>query len=127
MFEATTQKIKVEVLPAYVEQESDPSQDYYFFSYRIRIYNQSDLDVQLLARHWLIKDAFGKTEEVRGPGVVGVQPKLKPGEMFEYSSFCPLPTPTGSMRGTYLMVTAKGEQIDVEIPTFLLSEPTHYH
>ena len=127
MFAAVTRKILVEVRPAYVVERSDPSQDYYFFAYHVRITNQGDSRVQLLARHWLIKDGFGKIEEVRGPGVVGLQPKLKPGEVFEYSSFCPLPTPTGSMRGTYMMVDDKGEQIDVEIPQFLLAEPSHYH
>lgn len=127
MFESITSDIRVEVHPAYVREQSNPSQDHYFFSYTVRIHNQSDRQVQLLARHWLIMDAYGEVQEVRGPGVVGLQPTLRPGEIFEYSSFCPLPTPTGSMRGTYFMVDTKGEQLEIEIPQFLLSEPDHYH
>ncbi len=127
MFEATTRKVRVQVEPSFVRDESDPSQDYYFFAYKVRIQNGGELPLQLMSRHWVIKDAFGNVEEVRGPGVVGLQPKLKPGEMFEYSSFCPLNTPTGSMQGTYQMVSEKGETFDVEIPLFILSEPNHYH
>lgn len=127
MFEATTHGIRIEVLPAYVEDQSDPAQSYYFFSYRVRIQNTSGRRVQLLSRHWIITDAYGKTEEVEGPGVVGQQPTLNPGETFEYSSFCPLATPTGSMAGSYTMVDAKGEQLEVEIPKFILTEPNHYH
>lgn len=127
MFEAMTQKIRVQVHPAYVRDQSDPSQNYYFFSYTVRISNESEGEVRLVSRHWKIKDAYGEMEEVVGDGVVGVQPTLKPGDVFEYSSFCPLATPTGSMQGSYTMVAAGGEQILVEIPLFILSEPNHYH
>jgi ApaG protein len=121
MFEAVTLNVRVQVEPSYVRDESDPKQEYYFFAYKVRIRNESEQQIQLMSRHWVIKDAYGNTEEVRGPGVVGLQPKLGPGEHFEYSSFCPLNTPTGSMQGTYQMVS------DVEIPMFILSEPNHYH
>lgn len=127
MFESTTQKIKVEVHPSYVRDQSDPQSSYYYFSYKVRISNQGDKPVQLVRRHWVIKDAFGQMEEVSGDGVVGMQPLLKPGESFEYSSFCPLSTPTGSMQGTYYMKGSNGEEIQVEIPMFILSEPNHYH
>ena len=127
MFAATTEGIRVEVKPAYVRDQSNPAQGYYFFSYRVRIVNEGDRPVQLMSRHWVITDAYGKVEEVMGPGVVGQQPRLKPGEAFEYSSFCPLATPTGSMQGTYLMVDPKGAELEVEIPKFILTEPNHYH
>lgn len=127
MFEAVTKKVRVQVQPSYVKDESDPAQDYYFFAYKVNIRNESELPVQLMSRHWIIKDAYGNVEEVRGPGVVGLQPKLGPGEQFEYSSFCPLNTPTGSMEGTYQMVSDKGEKFDIEIPLFILAEPSHYH
>lgn len=127
MFESTTRKIKVEVHPSYVREHSDPSQSYYYFAYKVRIINGGEMPVQLVRRHWIIKDAFGEMEEVSGDGVVGMQPLLKPGESFEYSSFCPLNTPTGSMQGKYFMKASTGEEIEVEIPLFILSEPNHYH
>lgn len=127
MFEAMTGKIRVQVQPAYVRDQSDPSQSYYYFSYRVRITNEGQDEMQLLRRHWVIKDAFGAVEEVEGPGVVGKQPKLRPGDVFEYQSFCPLTTPTGSMHGRYWMVDKNGKEIEVEIPRFILTEPNHYH
>lgn len=127
MFQATTHDIRIEVEPAYIDEQSNPAQNYYFFSYKVRIHNQSAREVQLVSRHWIIADAFGKTEEVEGPGVIGKQPLIQPGDFFEYSSFCPLATPTGSMKGTYQMIDGSGTQFDVEIPKFFLSEPRHYH
>lgn len=127
MFESVTNKIKVEVSPTYVSGQSDPAKSYYYFEYRVRIINQGEKPVQLLRRHWLIKDAFGTMEEVTGDGVIGMQPTLKPGDIFEYSSFCPLATPTGSMQGTYYMKDSGGAEIAVEIPLFILTEPNHYH
>jgi ApaG protein len=127
MFEATTQNIKIQVEPSYVQDQSDPNQSYYFFSYKVRITNHSPGSVQLVSRHWIITDGLGQVEEVIGPGVIGQQPKLQPGEHFEYSSFCPLATPTGSMSGSYVMVDSKGAQIEVQIPMFILCEPNHYH
>lgn len=127
MFEATTNNIRVEVRPTYMQGQSDPDNAYYFFSYHVRIHNESDQQVQLMRRHWIITDSSGTVEEVEGEGVVGLQPTLRPGETFEYSSFCPLATPTGSMTGTYLMMGNKGEALEVQIPQFILSEPNHYH
>jgi ApaG protein len=96
----------------------------YFFAYRIRIANTGEETVQLVSRHWVITDGEGRVEHVRGPGVVGEQPVLEPGESFEYTSFCPLPTPIGSMHGTYQMVTAGGAAFDAEISPFSLAVPT---
>ena len=127
MYAAVTRNIKIEVEPTYMQDQSDPEQNYYFFAYRVRISNQGQDKVQLLSRHWIITDGFGQIEEVVGPGVIGQQPTLKPGEVFEYSSFCPLTTPTGSMQGTYVMADAKGSQLEVQIPLFVLCEPNHYH
>jgi ApaG protein len=127
MFEATTSDIRIEVEPTFIEAQSNPQQSYYFFSYRIRIRNGGSKRIQLISRHWIITDGFGQVEEVTGPGVIGQQPTLKPGDTFEYSSFCPLSTPTGSMQGKYLMVTEKGDQLEVQIPLFVLSEPRYYH
>lgn len=127
MFEATTHNIRIEVTPAYERESSDPRQNHFFFSYRIRIHNQSPQPMQLLSRYWRIVDAFGGIEEVEGPGVVGLQPLIPPGEAFEYSSFCPLKTPTGTMQGSYLMADPSGMTLKVTIPQFVLSEPNHYH
>lgn len=127
MFKAVTKDIMIQVDPTYVRDQSDPNQNHYFFSYKVRIRNGSTNAVQLLSRHWIITDGFGQVEEVVGPGVIGQQPKLEPGEEFEYSSFCPLATPTGSMQGKYTMVDARGEQFEVQIPMFILCEPNHYH
>lgn len=127
MFEAVTNQIRVQVVPAYVKDQSAPEQQHYFFSYTVDIHNGGNQTVQLVSRHWIITDGAGHVEEVEGPGVVGQQPTLEPGESFQYSSFCPLPTPTGSMEGSYLMVSGKGEKFEVQIPRFILVEPAHYH
>ena len=127
MYQAKTRGIKIEVEPSYVQEQSDPRQSYYFFSYRVRICNEGEDQIQLVSRHWIITDGFGQIEEVVGPGVIGQQPKLGPGETFEYSSFCPLATPTGSMHGTYVMIDGNGQQLEVVIPKFILAEPTHFH
>jgi len=127
MYQATTQDIKIEVEPSYVPEQSDPARSHYFFSYKVRISNHGSDTVQLVSRHWIITDGFGQTEEVIGPGVVGQTPTLKPGDAFEYSSFCPLHTPTGSMQGTYVMQGTKGGEFSVTIPMFILCEPNHYH
>ncbi len=120
---ATTRGIVVEVESSYVPDRSDPMRSRWFFAYRIRIANQSDAVVQLVSRHWIITDAHGRVEEVKGPGVVGQQPVLEPGEAFEYTSFCPLATPFGTMRGSYQMTTQDGSTFDAEIAQFTLSEP----
>ena len=124
MSETTTRGVRVEVRTAYVPERSSPQESQYFFAYRIKISNVGEETVQLLSRHWVISDGAGNMEHVRGPGVVGEQPVLGPGESFEYTSFCPLPTPIGSMHGTYQMVTAGGSAFDAEIAPFSLAVPT---
>lgn len=121
--EAVTRGIRVQVESTYVPDRSDPSEDQWYYSYRIRIENEGTERVQLLSRHWVIMDATGRTEEIHGPGVVGQQPVLSPGQSFEYTSFCPLSTSFGTMHGTYQMVNDANEQFDVEIAPFSLCEP----
>src|SRR3954465_6798902 len=120
MSEAVTDDIRVEVLSQYSRENSRPAQDMWVFQYTVRITNQGLDTVQLISRHWIITDALDHTEEVKGPGVVGEQPVLAPGESFKYSSWCPLATPTGMMRGTYQMVRADGLQFDIQIAPFAL-------
>jgi ApaG protein len=116
--DAVTQGVRVEVLSRHSPENSRPNQDEWLFQYTVRITNQGSETVQLLSRHWIITDALEHTEEVQGPGVVGEQPVLGPGESFKYSSMCPLKTPTGMMRGTYQMVRRDGTQFDIEIAPF---------
>jgi ApaG protein len=120
---AVTRGILVEVVSAYVPERSSPDDDEYFFAYTVRIANGGGDTVQLIDRHWIITDGTGHVEEVRGPGVVGKQPTLGPGEHFQYTSACPLPTRYGSMRGSYGMVLADGTRFEVAIPTFELEVP----
>lgn len=124
MSDTTTRGVRVEVRTAYVPERSSPQESRYFFAYRIKISNVGEETVQLLRRHWVISDGEGNMEHVRGPGVVGEQPVLEPGQSFEYTSFCPLPTPIGSMHGTYQMVTAGGSAFDADIASFSLAVPT---
>lgn len=121
--EATTRNVAVAVQASYVAERSQPTEGRWFFAYRIRIHNRGKVPVQLVSRHWVITDAHGNVEEVRGPGVVGEQPLLAPGESFEYTSFCPLSTPFGTMEGSYEMVTEEGERFWARIGRFTLSEP----
>ena len=121
--EATTRGIHVAVHSNYVPERSQPSLGRWFFSYRIRISNRGSVQVQLLNRHWVITDAHGQIEEVRGPGVIGEQPVMAPGESFEYTSFCPLTTPFGTMEGSYEMVTEEGDRFWAKIGIFTLSQP----
>jgi len=107
----------------YVPERSEPEQNQWFFVYNVRIANEGRETAQLISRHWIITDGNGRVEEVKGPGVVGKQPVLGPGEAFEYTSFCPLPTPFGTMHGTYQMVTGDGARFDAEIAPFSLAEP----
>ena len=125
--EAVTQGLRVCVNARYSPERSDPRRNQWFFLYTITITNESERVVQLVNRHWIITDATGKVEEVRGPGVVGEQPVLRPGASFEYTSGCPLTTPFGSMRGTYDMRTSDGERFDAEIAEFMLREPGAIH
>jgi len=120
MYIDITHKIKVEADPFYVTDQSSPSSNYYFFAYNVKISNLGNSIVKLVSRHWIINDGTGHKREIQGSGVVGQQPKLKPGESFEFTSFCPLPTPTGNMRGTFFMVDDKGCSFDVRIPLFFL-------
>lgn len=125
--EALTRGIRVRVQSEYSPDQSAPSKNQWFFLYTVTISNESADTVQLLTRHWIITDGTGHIEEVRGPGVVGKQPTLKPGESFEYTSGCPLSTPFGVMEGTYQMVTQDGERFDTKIAPFTLSEPYTVH
>jgi len=118
--EAVTNSIRVEVISQHSSTHSRPSEGEWVFQYTVRITNLGSDTVQLLSRHWIITDAVDHVEEVRGPGVVGAQPVLPPGESFKYSSWCPLKTPTGMMRGTYQMTASDGSRFDVEIAPFAL-------
>jgi ApaG protein len=123
MYIAITNDIQVTALPDFLIERSDPAQERYFWAYTIEITNLGRTRVQLVSRHWVIIDANGRREEVRGPGVVGEQPVLEPGETFRYASGCPLSTPSGLMHGSYRMVTPEGASFDVEVPTFSLDSP----
>jgi len=125
--EATTQGVKVRVVSHYVPKRSSPEDGQWFFIYTVRITNEGAETVQLVSRHWIITDANGEVEEVRGPGVVGAQPVLDPGQGFEYTSACPLHTPVGTMHGTYRMITPAGAEFDAEIAPFSLSEPLAFN
>jgi ApaG protein len=125
--EATTRGVRVSVQSEYSPDQSAPSKNQWFFLYTVTISNDGADTVQLLTRHWIITDGTGHIEEVRGPGVIGKQPTLKPGDSFEYTSGCPLPTPFGVMEGTYQMVTQHGERFDARIAPFTLSEPYTVH
>jgi ApaG protein len=123
--EAITEGIRVEVTARYAPEHAEPSR--WFFLYTIRVSNEGQETVQLLSRHWVIRDATGQIEEVRGPGVVGEQPVIEPGGSYEYTSGCPLPTPFGSMEGTYQLVTESGVEFDAQIAEFMLREPGAIH
>lgn len=127
MSKATTRGVRVEVRSAYVEEQSSPEDDLWFFAYHVTISNVGQDRVQLLTRHWIITDGDGQVREVEGPGVVGEQPSLDPGESFEYTSACPLPTPVGTMQGTYRMVTSDGDRFDAEVAVFGLATPGALH
>ena len=120
---AVTRGIEVSVEPTYLEARSSPENSQYFWAYRVIIENQGSETVHLLSRHWMITNARGELNEVKGPGVVGEQPVLKPGERFEYTSGAPLNTPWGMMGGAYQMESESGECFDIEIPTFSLDRP----
>lgn len=121
--EAVTEGVRVCVESRYVAERSRPQEGHWFFAYTIEVRNLGTVEVQLMSRHWIITDAEGQIQEVRGPGVVGKQPILAPGQAFEYTSFCPLTTSFGTMHGTYQMVSADGRRFDAEIAPFALGEP----
>lgn len=124
---AVTRGVRIEVRSVYVPERSDPENGEWLFAYTVRITNEGEETVQLLSRHWVITDADGRVQEVRGPGVVGEQPVLSPGESFEYTSACPLATPCGSMHGSYRMTTSTGQRFDATIAPFGLAEPFAVH
>ncbi|HYM62679.1 MAG TPA: Co2+/Mg2+ efflux protein ApaG [Thermoanaerobaculia bacterium] len=123
MSDTTTRGIRIQVESFYVEERSEPRERYFFFAYRVRISNTGTETVQLISREWIITDSDGNVERVQGPGVVGEQPTLAPGETFEYTSYCPLRTDVGSMQGAYFMRTAAGETFRAEIDPFTLAVP----
>lgn len=123
MYSTTTHNITVSVETAYLDQESAPDKNIYVWAYTVRIENKGTDTLQLRTRHWKITDAYGRVQEVQGPGVVGEQPVLKPGDLFEYTSGTPLSTPSGIMAGIYAMQTSAGDIVDVEIPPFSLDAP----
>ena len=120
---ATTNGIRVEVVSRYLPERSSPRQRQYLFAYHITISNQGDEVAQLESRRWIITDGNGEVQTVEGPGVVGEQPVLEPGMKFEYTSFCPLTTPFGTMHGHYIMVRPGGQTFEAEIPPFMLAVP----
>ena len=122
-YEASTRGLTVRVRPQFLPDQSEPDQRRWVWAYAIEIENRGRETVQLLSRHWIITDGFGRVEEVRGPGVVGDQPILRPGERYAYASGCPLPTSSGAMAGSYRMITDDGEQFDIAIPAFSLDVP----
>ena len=113
-------QFSVEVEPAFLPEQSDPARELYGFAYTITVHNTGEVAAQLIARHWLIHDARGRMEEVKGLGVVGQQPLLQPGESFRYTSGCRLRTPSGTMHGSYFCVAEDGERFEVAIPLFVL-------
>ncbi len=123
MYRAITGNIEVTVEPFYLEQQSEPDESRYVWAYRVTIINNSEDTVQLQSRYWHITDANGTVEEVRGPGVVGEQPILNPGDSYQYSSGCPLTTPSGIMIGRYQMETQEGQAFEIDIPAFSLDIP----
>jgi ApaG protein len=117
-------KFEVSVTTQYIAEQSDPSEDSYAFAYTITVNNTGRIPAQLISRHWVIVDASGHTEEVKGLGVVGHQPLLKPGESFQYSSGCRLRTPTGTMHGSYFCVAEDGERFEAPVALFVLEADT---
>lgn len=127
MAESKKYEIAIEVTTQYLPDQSDPAAERYFFAYTIHVTNIGSVAAQLISRHWVITDAAGKVEEVRGLGVVGHQPLLKPGESFEYTSGCPLATPVGTMQGSYQMVAEDGTRFEAPIAEFMLAMPRTLH
>ena len=123
MYSEVTRSIRVTVEPVYLEEQSSPGDNHYVWAYHVQIENRGDDTVQLLTRHWRITDSLGRVQEVRGAGVVGEQPVLKPGQSFEYTSGTPLNTPSGIMLGSYEMECPDGERFNVAIPPFSLDSP----
>lgn len=127
MSDTTTRGIRIQVESAYLSDQSAPRDCHYLFAYHVRISNVGSETAQLISREWIITSAEGEVERVKGPGVVGEQPVLTPGSSFEYTSYCPLKTPVGSMQGSYQMVTPGGEKFDAQIAPFTLATPHALH
>ncbi len=127
MSDTTTRGIRIQVEPRYIAEQSDPRASKYLFAYHITIENRGGETVQLVSRHWVITDGDGDKAEVKGAGVVGEQPRLAPGERFQYTSACPLSTPVGTMQGSFQMVTEGGQQFDAWIEPFRLATPGALH
>lgn len=123
----STPQFQISAVSVYVDQESQPDKRYFFFAYKISIKNTGHAAAQLMSRHWIITDGLGHQEEIRGPGVVGLQPRIPPNQSFEYESACPLSTSCGSMQGTYYFVDDQGEPFTVEIPEFYFYAPQAIH
>lgn len=123
MYEAITEGIRVRVTPQFIDDQSSPDENYYFWSYTVEITNEGLVSVQLMTRAWQITDGNGKKEIVKGPGVVGQTPTIPPGQSFTYTSGCPLSTPSGIMLGSYQMQRQNGSMLDVKIPAFSLDSP----
>lgn len=124
-FAVTTRDVTVRVSVSYLPDQSQPAQGQWFWAYHIRIENHGDQPVQLLTRHWVIRNNRGETQEVRGEGVVGEQPMIEPGSSFDYVSGCPMSTPSGTMEGSYRMVIGDGTSFDAVIPRFPLMAPVN--
>ena len=122
-----TNKIHIEVQPAYIKEQSDPGNNHYVFSYTVTIRNEGEQPAKLLTRHWIITDGDGQVQEVKGDGVIGEQPLLQPGEGFQYTSGTFMSTPVGTMQGSYEMLADDGEKFAAEIPSFTLSVPNVLH
>ena len=127
MVESKRYEVTVETKARFLAEQSDPAKNQFFFTYTITITNTGDVAAQLLSRHWIITDADHKVQEVKGLGVVGQQPLLKPGESFEYTSGASIPTAVGTMQGSYQMMAADGKAFDAPIPLFTLSVPRTLH
>jgi len=123
VYEAQTRGVRVRVAPVYLADRSDPEEALFVWAYKVEIENEGERAVKLVDRHWIITDAMGRIEEVKGPGVVGEQPLLQPGDSYEYTSGCPLTTDSGVMAGSYGMVAEDGERFEAAIPAFSLHLP----
>lgn len=123
MYQAVTRGIRVTVVPEFLGRDSRPDEGFFLWAYRIEIENRSPGTVRLLRRHWIITDGRGRVQDVQGEGVVGQQPALAPGQRFSYASGCPLGTPDGTMRGSYVMSDEDDNHFEVEIPLFALDSP----
>lgn len=123
MYTAETRSIRVSVEPIYLDEQSSPNDGHFVWAYHVRIENNGSETVQLRTRHWRITDSLGRIHEVRGPGVVGIEPVLNPGDSFEYTSGTPLNAPSGIMVGSYQMETEGGERFEVAVPAFSLDSP----